>query len=71
LIDCAKLLYKTQKAICALKFIHDETTEISNKYMRMGISCTGICQSLNKLDWLDNTYNEIKNFDKKWSKEKK
>jgi len=45
LIDCAKLLYKTQKAVCALNFIHEETNKIVHKNFRIGLGITGICQS--------------------------
>ena len=69
LIDCAILLYKTQKAICALNFIHEETNKIVHKNMRIGVGVTGICQSLNKVEWLDDTYKALRIFDKKWSKE--
>jgi len=67
LLECAKLLYKTQKAICMLPFIHEETTKIVRKNMRIGLGVTGICQSLDKLDWLDYAYKELKEFDKEWS----
>ena len=70
LIDCAKLLYKTQKAVCAMNFLHEETNKIVHKNFRLGIGITGICQSLNKLEWLDECYKEIKEFDKEWSKKK-
>ena len=68
LIDCAKLLYKTQKAIAALPFIHEETNRIVHKNMRLGLGVTGVCQSLDKLDWLDDCYVALRNFDKSWSK---
>jgi len=68
--DCAKLLYKTQKAIAALPFIHDETNKIVHKNMRLGLGVTGICQSLDKLPWLDTCYVELRKFDKYWSKER-
>jgi ribonucleotide reductase alpha subunit len=67
LIECAKLLYKTQKAICAMNFIHEETNKIVHKNMRIGIGVTGICQSENKLEWLDECYSEVRKFDKEWS----
>ena len=51
--DCAKLLYKTQKAIAALPFIHDETNKIVHKNMRLGLGVTGVCQALDKIEWLD------------------
>ncbi|MEK6884014.1 MAG: LAGLIDADG family homing endonuclease [Nanoarchaeota archaeon] len=68
LIDCAKLLYKTQKAICALNYLHDETNKVVHKNFRLGLSVTGVCQSLQKLEWLDNCYRELREFDKEWSK---
>ncbi len=72
LIECSKLLYKTQKAICALPFIHDETNKIVHKNFRIGQGVTGICQSIHndKIQWLDACYKELKEFDKKWSKER-
>lgn len=69
LIECAKLLYKTQKAIAAGNFIHEETNEIVHKNMRLGLGVTGVCQSLNKIDWLDKCYLELRKFDKEWSKQ--
>ena len=70
LADCVKLLYKTQKAVCNLPFIHEETNKIVKKNMRIGVGCTGICQSLDKIDWLDYAYKALKHFDKEWSKKK-
>ena len=70
LIICAKLLYKTQKAIAALPFIHEETNKIVHKNMRLGLGVTGICQSLDKIDWLDVCYKELRKLDKEWSKER-
>jgi len=67
--DCAKLLYKTQKAILRLPSISQETEEVVRRNMRIGLGVTGICQSLEKLDWLDDCYNQLKDYDKKWSKE--
>lgn len=69
LIECATLLYKTQKAICALPFIHQETNDIVHKNMRIGVGVTGICQSTHKLDWLADAYKVLRKFDKAWSKE--
>lgn len=69
LIDCAKLLYKTQKAIAALPFIHDETNKIVHKNMRLGLGVTGVCQALDKINWLDECYKELRKFDKEWSKQ--
>ena len=70
MIDCAKLLYKTQKAIAQLPFIHDATTKIVHENMRLGQGITGICQSGDKLDWLDEVYTSLKEFDVKWSAKK-
>lgn len=70
LVLCAKLLYKTQKAIAALPFLHEETNKIVHKNMRLGLGVTGICQSLDKIDWLDACYKELRKFDKEWSKER-
>jgi ribonucleotide reductase alpha subunit len=68
LIDCAKLLYKTQKAVNCITFLHDKTNEVVAKNMRIGISVSGICQSEEKLEWLDRCYKELRKLDKEWSK---
>jgi ribonucleoside-triphosphate reductase len=68
LIDCSILLYKTQKAIASLPFIHEETNKIVHKNMRLGLGITGVCQSLHKLDWLDSCYVALRSFDCSWSK---
>jgi len=70
LIDCAKLLYKSQKAIAALPFLHEDTNKIVHKNMRLGLGVTGVCQSLDKIDWLNDCYIELRKFDKSWSKER-
>lgn len=64
----ARLLYKAQKAIAALPFIHEETNKVVRKNMRLGLSVTGICQALHKVEWLDDTYKKLRAFDKEWSK---
>jgi ribonucleoside-triphosphate reductase (thioredoxin) len=71
LVDCATLLYKTQKATAAMPFIHDETNKIVHKNMRLGLGVTGICQcSDEKIGWLDKGYEALRKFDKEWSKTK-
>lgn len=67
LIELAKLLYKTQKAICALPFIHEETERIVHKNMRIGLGVTGICQAGDKIAWLDDAYKALREFDAEWS----
>jgi ribonucleotide reductase alpha subunit len=69
MIEAASLLYKCQKAICALPFIHPETTAIVHKNMRIGVGVTGVCQSLDKMGWLDPTYQALRKLDKSWSKQ--
>lgn len=68
--DCAKLLYKTQKAIAALPFLHRETEEIVHRNMRLGLGVTGICQALDKVEWLDECYTVLRRFDKEWSRQR-
>jgi ribonucleotide reductase alpha subunit len=69
-LECAILLNKTQKAICAMPFIHEETNEIVHKNMRIGLGVTGICQSMDKLGWLDYVYKGLRKFDYQNSKER-
>ena len=64
---CATLLYKTMKAICSLRYLHEITDAVVKKNFRLGVGITGICQSINKLEWLDTTYLELRKLDKKWS----
>ena len=68
--ECARLLYKAQKAIAALPFIHEETNKIVHKNMRLGMGVTGICQSFDKIGWLDKCYVNLRKFDKEWSKQR-
>lgn len=68
LIDCAKLLYKTQKAVWNLPALYEKTTKIVTKNRRIGLGIGGVCQALDKLDWLDGCYKELKRFDQEWSK---
>ena len=70
MIECATLLYKTQKAICALPFIHEDTNKIVHKNFRIGQGITGICQSTDngKLEWLDPCYKALRKYDQEWSK---
>lgn len=70
LIDCATLLYKTQKAIAAMPFLHEETNAIVHRNMRLGLGVTGVCQSLDKVDWLDDCYVALRAFDAQWSKQR-
>lgn len=70
LIDCGKLIYKTQKVVCSLNFIHDETNKIVHKNMRIGLGITGVCQSNGKLEWLDGAYKAFRKFDVEWSKKR-
>ncbi len=38
--------------------------------MRIGLGVTGVCQSLDKVKWLDKCYKELRRFDKEWSKKR-
>jgi len=68
MVDCAKLLYKTQKAIWTLPALYPKTQLIVEKNMRIGLGQGGICQSLHKIHWSDHCYEELRAFDKYWSK---
>lgn len=66
---CAYLLYKTQKAIAAGTYLHEETNKIVHENMRLGLGVTGIAQALDKVEeWCDYTYTNLRKFDKEWSK---
>lgn len=66
----AMLLYKTQKAVAALPYVYKQTEKIVHKNMRLGLSVTGIVQALDKVEWLDETYRFLRDFDTYWSKER-
>lgn len=69
MLDCSKLLYKTQKAIAAGNYLHEATNKIVHKNMRLGLGITGICQKLSELqEWCDYTYKNLRKFDKEYSK---
>jgi len=70
LIECAKLLYKTQKAVWTLPFFYEKTQKIAVKNRRIGLGVTGVCQSLDKIEWLDDCYLALRAFDKEWSEKR-
>lgn len=69
MLDCSILLYKTQKAIAANKYLFNDTNEIVNKNMRLGLGVTGVCQNPEYKEWCDYVYKNLREFDKKYSKE--
>ncbi len=72
MLDCAVLLYKTQKAIAAGNYLHEDTNKIVHENMRLGLGITGACQRLDQLgEWCDFTYVNLRKFDKQWSKQNK
>jgi ribonucleotide reductase alpha subunit len=67
--DCAKLLYKTQKAIANGPYYHETTNKVVHRNNKLGLGITGICQKLHLVDeWLDKCYRSLRKFDKDWSK---
>ncbi len=71
--DIARLLYKTQKAIAAGNYIHEETNKIVSANMRLGMGVTGYldCPDRDKINkWLDKTYKFLCKLDVEYSKEK-
>lgn len=67
--ELALLLYKTQKAVAAAPYLDRVSNEITTRNMRLGMGVTGVVQSLDKIDWLDETYRIVADFDAKWSRE--
>lgn len=67
-IDLVKLLYKTNKAICARKYYHEESNKVVHKNFKIGISLSGVCQKLDVVnEWADKIYVALRKFDKEWS----
>lgn len=68
-VEVSKYLYRINKHSLALKCHQKETEDIVHKNMRMGIGVTGYLQSNDKQKkWLSDAYNELREFDKKYSK---
>ncbi len=67
LIAISQLLYKTQKAITQLPYIHKESEAVVHRNARIGLGITGIAQAGHKLDWLDETYRALRTFDTAYS----
>lgn len=69
MLDCAILLYKTQKATAAGKYLFEESNEIIHQKMRLGLGVTGVCQVPEYKEWCDFVYKGLREFDEKWSAE--
>tara|TARA_B100000029_G_scaffold180448_1_gene178125 strand:- start:2355 stop:4256 length:1902 start_codon:yes stop_codon:yes gene_type:complete len=70
LTEVAWYLYKINKHSLALPCHAKETEEIVHKNMRMGIGITGYCMATEEQQsWLSETYKELREFDKDYSKE--
>jgi len=70
LTEVAWYLYKINKHSLALPCHAKETEEIVHKNMRMGIGITGYCMATKEQQsWLSETYKELREFDKDYSKE--
>ena len=66
---CVKYLYRVCKHSLTLPCHWEITNDVVHKNMRMGISITGVCQAMDKLDWLSPTYEMLREYDFKYSKE--
>lgn len=65
------LLYKIQKQVTRLSYPYEKTNKIVHKNARLGQSITGILQCPEeKINWLSDVYENLKKFDKSYSKEK-
>jgi ribonucleotide reductase alpha subunit len=65
------LLYKVQKQVTRLSYPYEKTNKIVHKNARLGQSITGILQcNEEKISWLSSTYENLKKFDKQYSKQK-
>jgi len=65
------LLYKIQKQVTRLAYPYEKTNKIVHKNSRLGQSVTGILQCPEeKINWLSDVYENLKKFDKQYSKEK-
>lgn len=65
------MLYRVNKHSLSLPCHLDETASIVHKNMRMGIGMTGVLQASDEQrGWLKTAYEELRNFDEDYSKEK-
>lgn len=62
-LDLAKLLYRVNKHSLRLPCHHKETEKIVHENMRMGIGLTGVLQCVEKLEWCDYVYKELREYD--------
>lgn len=70
LLDITSLLYRVCKHSLRLPCHHSETERIVHRNMRMGIGITGYLQATDEQrGWLSNCYEELRKFDKQYSKE--
>ena len=69
--EISRLLYMIQKQVTRLSYPYEKTNTIVHKNARLGQSITGILQcSEEKINWLSEVYSYLKDYDKKYSKEK-
>ena len=65
------LLYKVQKQVTRLSYPYEKTNKIVHKNARLGQSITGLLQcNEEKISWLSDAYDNLKKFDKHYSKQK-
>lgn len=70
LTKIAKYLYRINKKSLALECHHQETQDIVNSNMRMGIGITGYLQATDEQkSWLSDTYKELRKYDVEFSAE--
>lgn len=67
LFDIARLFYKVQKAIAAMPYLDPTSEEIIHQNMRLGLAIGGIAQATEKIYWLAETYERLREFDTDWS----
>lgn len=69
--EISRLLYMLQKQVTKLSYPYEKTSKIVQKNARLGQSVTGILQcSEEKISWLSKVYEYLKDYDKKYSKER-
>ena len=69
LFKCAKNMYRIAKHSMSLPCHQKETDSVVHNNMRMGIGITGVLQAPDSICWLDKTYKQLRDFDKKYSED--
>ena len=67
LFEAATYIYMALKTIINMPFIDPITTKVAHSNNRIGIGVTGICAAMDRLEWLSELYEYLRDIDEEWS----